>query len=80
VKGLLAVPTSFLAAFAAYEGLLVLVNLLVGLHAAVFTPATVARIFAINAAAFAVFALCRAAWTRTAFGRDFEASLMLRHA
>jgi hypothetical protein len=43
----------FLAAFAIYEGLLLIVSVVAGSGTGAFEPATVARIFAINAAACA---------------------------
>lgn len=77
--GWAAAPAAFLASFAVYEGLLFVINLVVGMHAAVFAFAVVARIFAINAAAFGVMLAAWTLWSRSQIGRKSAVSLA-RHA
>jgi hypothetical protein len=79
IGGWVAAPAAFLASFAAYEGLLFVINLLVGLHAAVFAFDVVARIFAINAAAFGVMFAAYVLWSRSYVGRKSAVS-RARHA
>jgi len=77
--GWIAAPLAFLASFAAYEGLLFAINLAVGMDAAIFEIAVVARIFAINAAAFGALFVARALWSRTRFAQRVSVS-RTRHA
>lgn len=51
-SGVVGTGTAFLAAFVAYQGLLVAIDLAVGLPCDAFALATIARIFLINACAF----------------------------
>ena len=62
--GLLGAGAAFLAAFAAYEGLLFVVDVGVGVDPSVFAGSVVARIFAINAVAFGLLAAARALGSR----------------
>ncbi len=80
VHGFPGLGLGLIAAFAVYEGSVYAACLASGTDVSHFTLDSVARIFLINAAAFGSFAAFRALWSRTAFGRDFEASLALRHA
>jgi hypothetical protein len=65
VGGVLGAGLAFLAAFAAYEGLLFVIDVGAGLDPAVFILPVVARIFAVNAAAFGAFCAARALLART---------------
>jgi hypothetical protein len=53
IGGLVSVMAAFLAAFGLYEGLLWVVTMASGTVTEAYAPATMARIFALNAAAFA---------------------------
>jgi len=67
------------ASFAAYEGLLFVIKLVIGMHASVFAFPVVARIFAINAAAFGVLFAVHALGSRVETARR-NALLPTRHA
>lgn len=64
VKGWIAAPAAFLASFVVYEGVLFAIDEAVGMHADVFAFPLVARVFAINAAAFGVLFAARALGSR----------------
>jgi hypothetical protein len=79
-QGFVALALGFAAAFAAYEGSIYAASLASGANVSHFTFDGVTRILLINAAAFGCFAAFRALWLRTAFGRNFEASLAPHYA
>lgn len=74
LSGLLGAAVAFLAAFAAYEGLLFVVDVGAGLDPSVFALPVVARIFAINAAAFGALVAARALWPRALGRRRIESA------
>jgi hypothetical protein len=78
-SGLIAAPAAFLASFVAYEGLLFVINVSVGAHEGVFASPVVARIFAINVAAFGVLYAMRALTSRAAVAARYAGS-RARHA
>jgi len=70
---------SFLAAFVAYEGSLIVIDLVIGQSADDFAAATIARIFLINACAFGGLWALKAILANTASGRKLSATLVSRH-
>ena len=80
VHGFAGLGLGLSATFAVYEGSIYAASLASGADVSHFTLDGVTRIFLINAAAFGCFAAFRVLWLRTAFGRNFEASLAPRYA
>ncbi|WP_442755232.1 hypothetical protein ACNHKD_00775 [Methylocystis sp. JAN1] len=80
LSGAVGVCLSFLAAFAAYEGSLIAIDLATGQSADDFAAATIMRIFLINACAFGGLWALKAALASRTPGRKLSATLASRHA
>lgn len=78
-SGTVSVYLSFLAAFVAYEGALIVIDFATGQSADDFAAATITRIFLINACAFGGLWALKALVANTASGRKFSATLAPRH-
>ncbi|GLI95701.1 hypothetical protein [Methylocystis echinoides] len=78
-SGAVGACVSFLAAFVAYEGSLIVINLVTGQSGEDFAPVTVARIFLINACAFGGLWALKAVAANTASGRKLSGTLAPRH-
>jgi hypothetical protein len=79
-SGVVGASAAFLAAFVAYQGLLVAVDLAIGLPCEAFAPAIVGRIFLINACAFGGLWALKTVLANTVIGRGQLAALAPRHA
>ena len=79
VRGVLGAGAAFLAAFAAYEGSLLLIDAAIGLLEHVDALGTL-RIFLINACAFGGLWALKTVASSTSVGRKLTASLTARHA
>lgn len=78
LPGFVGACASFLAAFAAYEGSLIAIGLVTGQGGEDFAPATVARIFLINACAFGGLWALKALAANAASGRKLAETLAPR--
>lgn len=78
-SGVLGAGAAFLAAFVAYQGLLVAIDLAIGLPCDAFAPAIVARILLINACAFGGLWALKTVLANTVIGRGQSAAIAPRH-
>jgi len=78
-SGAVGALVAFFSAFAAYEGALIVIDLVTNQSADDFAPATVARIFLINACAFGGLWALKTVLANTVIGRMQSSTLAPRH-
>lgn len=78
-SGVVGALVAFLSAFVVYEGVLIAIDLITNQSADDFAPATVARIFLINACAFGSLLALKTVFANTVIGRSQPAALAPRH-
>jgi hypothetical protein len=79
IAGVVGVCAAFLVAFIAYQGSLIVIDLVIGQGGDELAFATVARIFLINACAFGGLWALKIVASTTAFGRKVTTALAPRH-
>jgi hypothetical protein len=79
LSGAIAGIVAFLSAFVVYEGALIAIDIVTNQSAEDFAPATVARIFLINACAFGGLWALKTVLSNTVIGRSQSSALAPRH-